>query len=123
METEILMSGGIKAPCACTKFVLCPFPTTSWYYVTLCKHDNDSAPRALTPLMYRAYWWYDMSKQRMISAIAFTKKYEEMMVGHAPPLCAHDMDQFLHVRVREKIFAIGRGGQVNRLSPKPGGWL
>lgn len=125
LEQEILVGNGLTASCGCPKFVLCPFPTTPWYYATLCKHDNDSAPRALTPLIERAYWWYDLNRRRMISAIDFEKKYKEMMVGHAPPsaFSARDLDQFFQVRMGKNLFAIGRGGQVRRMYPKPGDWL
>ena len=120
------MGSGIDAPCGCRKFVLCPFPTTTWYYATLCRHDNDSAPRALTPTMERVYWWYDLNRQRMISAVAFEHLYKCALTrqnsGHlsAPtPGGIH----LLHSRARGQLFVIGSGGQVRRLFPKSGDWV
>lgn len=112
MEQEILLGVGLTAPCGCSKLLLCPFPTTTWYYATICLHDNDASPRALTPDIIRMHWWYDLSKQRMISAVDFENKYLERLQHNAVVVA----------RVGKNLFHIGSGGQVRRVYPKSGDW-
>lgn len=141
LEQEIILSNGIEGKCGCTKFAMCPFPNTSWYYVTICKHDNDSAPRSLTPMMERKYWWFDPNNLRMVSAIAFECAFREAELGPLPPeyelakwgrehgavgnpeLLSH----IVVVRVGPRLLYIGSGGQVRQLYPEQiprgGGWL
>ena len=106
------MGSGIDAPCGCCKFVLCPFPTTTWYYATLCRHDNDSAPRSLTPTM--------------ISRLEFEAVFEDRLkwqdeVGQSV-FSLDPLNHFIYARVGAKLFHIGRGGQVKCAWPGSGEW-
>lgn len=131
MEHEILSNQGIQAPCGCTKFVMCSFPTTCWYYATLCRHDDTRGFRAITELTERAYWWYDLARRCMVSAALFGQQYGAALIQQKqldPSLLfagpsEHPFQRYLDVRMGEKCFLISRAGLVKRLYPSPGGWL
>lgn len=137
LEQEIILSNGIEGKCGCTKFAMCPFPDKSWYYVTICKHDNDSAPRSLTPMADRKYWWFDPDNLRMISAIAFECAFRDAQLEPLPSdyelaKCGRDyapelISRVVVVRIGPRLLYIGSGGQVRQLYPEQiprgGGWL
>jgi hypothetical protein len=121
VEHAIILANGISAPCGCSKLVMCPFPSLPWYYATLCRHDNDSFARALTPTMNRMHWWFDLPKGKMISSLDFTTAFHQALEAQEPPsvFALTTLPTLLRVVFNEKIFEVGSGGQVRRLHPRP----
>lgn len=123
LEQEIVLANGIESKCGCTKFAMCPFPNTSWYYATICVHDNDSAP------IEGSYWWFDTNNLRMVSTSDFMRAFrdaqlEPALQDEAPK---NLVSRVIAVRIGPRLLYVAGGGQVRQLYPKQiprgGGWL
>lgn len=110
LETEILVENGIKGACDCVKYVMCPFPDSSWYYATLCRHDNVPGLWEITPsgVVERHFWWYDFTTRSMVGPIEFGAKYvdEFWVMEH----------EFLRTRTGTALYDIRPDGRVRRLA-------
>jgi hypothetical protein len=125
MEADVLMSRGlIRQGCGCTKFIQCPFPNVSWYYTTICPHEEGeiySIFRGLTPVSAewwpttRDFWWYDLALHRNVFAREFMERYIDEMWEQE--------GEFLRTRAGAQLYYIGRGGQVRKVTTWIGGGM
>lgn len=112
LEFEILTSNPPKGSCGCNKLAQCPFPGLGWYYVTLCPHDSINPARALTPVMERYFWWYDIASMKLVSVPEFKEAYRKAMSYQ----CGYEgAPGFVRIHVGTVLFEIGRGGQVRNI--------
>lgn len=103
LETDILLERGIHATCGCTKFVMCPFPGTSWYYATTCRHDEGAS----WPPDWD-FWWYDLSDGTWVSSRAFEDAHHDALW--------FELNEYVRTQAGRSLFYIRADGRVWNVS-------
>lgn len=98
LETDILLGRGIHAACGCTKFVMCNFPGTSWYYATTCRHEEGVRPPDWD------FWWYDLSEGCPVYVQDFENAHFDAVWS--------EPDNYVRTRAGLSLFYIRMDGRV-----------